>query len=145
MKRPPTNGLSPYEEERVQVRSVLGGLRRAPPHGSSGSLGHCATPANPMRLTLQDSINRAAFYSKNLGSFGVPLIQALTPHGPMKVTFEGQSFDLGSPADEEESDPFEDGFSSPRCWAEGCLGWIWCQWLSQAPPETIRKEVQPLN
>ncbi len=95
-----------------------------------------------MKLVLQDSINRTEFYAKTFGSFGVPLIQALTPQYPIKVTFEGQSFALESSAVEEECDPFEDGFSIPRGWAEGCLGWIWCQWLSQAPAETIRKEVE---
>ncbi len=95
-----------------------------------------------MNLILQDSISRADFYSRNLGSFGVPLLQALSPHLPVRVTFEGQSFDLGAPVGEQESDAFEDGFSSPRCWAEGCLGWIWCQWLSQAPAQAIRKEVE---
>jgi hypothetical protein len=95
-----------------------------------------------MKLILQDSANvtRTEFYGKCLASLGVPLIQALTPH-PWNVTFEGQSFTLGSPV-AKDFDPFEDGFSGPRCWAEGCLGWIWCQWLSQASAETIRKEVE---
>jgi hypothetical protein len=97
-----------------------------------------------MKLILQDSniVTRSEFYGKYLASLGVPLIQALTPQNPVKVSFEGQPFSLGSPKVEEEFDPFEDGFSGPRCWTEGCLGWIWCQWLSQASPETIRKEVE---
>ncbi len=96
-----------------------------------------------MKLILQDSNNvtRSEFCTKYLARLGVPLIQALTPQNPVKVSFEGQSFSLGSADVEEEFDPFEDGFSSPRCWTEGCLGWIWCQWLSQTNPETIRKEV----
>ena len=94
-----------------------------------------------MKLILQDSINRAEFYANNLGSFGVPLIPALTP-GPLNVTYEGQSFTLGSAKVRDDFDPFEDGFSCPRCWAEACLGWIWQQWLSEASAERIRKEVE---
>ena len=37
---------------------------------------------------------------------------------------------------------FQSGFSSPRCWAEGCMGWVWCQWLSGGECDIVRKEVE---
>lgn len=96
-----------------------------------------------MKLTLQTSRDRSEFFAKNLGCFGVPLTKALSPKLPIKVTFEGQAFEMGScPSPEKERDPFEGGFSVPRGWAEGCLGWIWCQWLSGAPKEKIQNEVE---
>ncbi|MFO1460863.1 MAG: hypothetical protein U1G08_15830 [Verrucomicrobiota bacterium] len=100
-----------------------------------------------MKLTLQDSINRAEFFSKNLASFGVSLSDVLErAKGTTHVRFEGRAYTLGSGAPEEdgeeEYDPFEMGFSTARCWAEGCLGWIWCQWLSEVPTEAIQKDVE---
>jgi hypothetical protein len=98
-----------------------------------------------MKLILQDTRNRAEFYSQALGQFGVPLSDTLKPlKGPVQVSVQGKTYTLGSGTRkeaEEKFDPFQDGFSSPRRWAEGCLGWIWLQWLSQTPSEIIRKEV----
>lgn len=101
-----------------------------------------------MNLILQDSnhVTRSEFYANYLAELGVPLSRALSPpDGPTQVSFEGKMYTLGSgkakEQAEEDFDPFEFGFSDARCWAEGCLGWIWCQWLSQAPTERIRREV----
>ncbi len=103
---------------------------------------------SPMKLILRDSnqVSRSEFYGKYLAQLGTPLSDALgPPKGPAQVSFEGKMYTLGSGTvekdDEEDYDPFERGFSGARCWAEGCLGWIWCQWLSHAPAETIRKRV----
>ncbi|MCX6902564.1 MAG: hypothetical protein NTW03_03630 [Verrucomicrobia bacterium] len=100
-----------------------------------------------MKLILQDSINRAEFYSKNLGCFGTPLSDTLSPpKGLTLVSFQGKLYPLGSGAhkevSEEEYDPFDTGFSTARCWAEGCLGWIWCQWLSQSLTAAIQRDVE---
>jgi hypothetical protein len=100
-----------------------------------------------MKLILQDSINRAEFYSQTLGSFGRSLSDTLSPpKGSHSVSVQGKIYALDSGSDKENGekkyDPFEMGFSTARCWAEGCLGWIWSQWLSQALPETIQKQVE---
>lgn len=92
-----------------------------------------------MKLILQDSnIGRAKFFGECLAELGKPLTK-----GPdlRQVTFEGkQLFPDAQP--DPKFDPFRHGFSTARCWAEGCLGWIWCQWLSSTPSEVVRKEVE---
>ena len=95
-----------------------------------------------MTLVLQTSHNRAEFFANNLGSFGRSLVDALTPRLPAKLTFQGKVYEIGSDKLEDGFDPFNNGFSSPRVWAEGCLGWIWCQWLDRTPPEIIEKQVE---
>jgi hypothetical protein len=95
-----------------------------------------------MKIVLQTSMDRAKVFANNLGRFGIPLMELLTPKLPVKVNFQGQIFEMGSATLKDDFDPFEHGFSSPRIWAEGCLGWIWCQWLSSAPREKIQKEVE---
>lgn len=101
-----------------------------------------------MNLILQDSkhISRNEFYARVMSQLGVTLDDALNPpKGPTMINFQGKLYPLGSGTLEKkppvEHDPFEYGFSGARCWAEGCLGWIWCQWLSEAPAESIRQEV----
>ena len=71
-----------------------------------------------MKLILQDSRNRAEFYSKTLGCFGISLSDILRPRkGPTQVSFEGKIYTLGSGADKEESeeeyDPFDGGSHPP--------------------------------
>lgn len=81
-----------------------------------------------MILVLQSLRNRAEFCGKNLGSLEVPLIEALTPNLG-KVTFQCKPVSFGSASTNVDFDPFAGAFSTPRGWAEGCLGWAWCQWL----------------
>jgi len=95
-----------------------------------------------MNLTIEGLEQKTAQFSKIHGQFGIPLVEALSPKMPAKVTFEGKAFEMGSSDVAEAFDPFEDGFSIPRSWAQGCLGWIWCQWLSKATGRTIQKEVE---
>jgi hypothetical protein len=69
-----------------------------------------------MNLTVQDLPKRSDFYRVNLGSLGRPLSSAVPPS-------------------------LRDNFSTPRCQAEGGMGWIWCQWLLEAPAQQIQKEI----
>src|SRR5687768_10210933 len=93
----------------------------------------------PTSVSIEDVETRTKFYGFNLGQLGIPLFEALTPK-LSKITFNGEPLGLGSNDAEEQEDPFADrtGFSSTRCFAEGCLGWTFCQWHMGTPKEEIR-------
>lgn len=94
-----------------------------------------------MTLVLQQSYPRVDFFGKNLGALGVP-IKAMLEASDVEVNYDGKPYRLTSIPEQSIDEFFDNGFSSPRCWAEGCMGWVWCQWLSKGDCAAIRKEVE---
>ena len=93
-----------------------------------------------MKLKIADLSKRTEFFKTNLASLGRPLPDALMPN-LQEVKLHGVSL-YPDYKNDPSVNPYDSDFSVGRDWAQGCLGWIWCQWLANAPAIVIRTEVE---
>jgi len=93
-------------------------------------------------VLIEDLEPRTKFYGFNLGQLGIPLLKAITPD-LSRITFNGVPAGFKNDPAWEKEDPFATsyGFSTPRCFAEGCLGWTFCQWHLGTEKGEIRREI----